>query len=173
MKKSALKRKPFASKAKAPMLRRTKLKVQTALKKTALPSRTSPKGLALTTIHQPTQDKGLRRTPLAKDPRNLVAQAKVYHDEVFAAFGGQCYWFAACADIRPADDAAHILTKNELGKYRYRSVWFARPAHRCCHERQHAAVSGYVWAQIDIDAAKAAHDAIPGIRVKFSLKRNL
>jgi hypothetical protein len=59
-----------------------------------------------------------------------------------------------------------------LGKYRYRSIWFARPAHRRCHERQHAAITGYVWAESDIRAAKAAHDAIPAIRVKMSPKKN-
>ncbi len=64
-----------------------------------------------------------------------IREAKAYHDAVFAEYGSAC---VLCARPHPATHAAHVIKRSTLGRLRYASVRFARPAHPDCHQRQEA-----------------------------------
>jgi hypothetical protein len=68
--------------------------------------------------------------------RERQSEATRFHREVFLTFGGPTKICSLCG--KPgATDAAHVIPRAHLGKLRYASVFFARPAHRHCHEAQH------------------------------------
>jgi hypothetical protein len=150
------------------LVRKTSLKAYKGLTQTAPRSRS----LGIRTTTPLTIDDNRpsvkRKKAINKDPRRLIAQAAKFHIGVFARFGPRCYWYGLCGDPRDSDDAAHIIAKSTLGRYRYADVEFARPAHRGCHENQTNAVAGYFWKTADLLAAKLAHNAIPGVRVPLT-----
>jgi hypothetical protein len=72
--------------------------------------------------------------PLLPNPRRK-SEAQKWHRDVFAIYGGVAKICALCG--KPgATDAAHVIPRAQLGKWRYADPRLGRPAHRECHERQ-------------------------------------
>jgi len=126
---------------RSPIRRRTPLKATSALKRrTPLRGRPQPgqkASAAATEVVRDTPRPGSALTTkkrLRANPKRIV-EAQRYHDAVFAAYGEQC---VLCISRRPAEVAAHVIKRSELGRLRYADVRFARPAHDSCHRKQEA-----------------------------------
>jgi len=71
----------------------------------------------------------ITRPLISNKKRN--GEASSFHKKVFARWGSRC-WFGH----KHADDAAHVVDKNQLGNKRYCDPEIARPLCRPCHIQQ-------------------------------------
>jgi hypothetical protein len=101
--------------------------------------------------------------PLIANAEQKTDQAR-FHRQVFAAYGGPRKACVFCK--KPgATDSAHVIPSNLLGPLRYADPRLARPAHRKCHDEQHAGMRKFPRAVVR-DAYKA-HNAIAKVPLEI------
>jgi hypothetical protein len=95
--------------------------------------------------------------PIREDKR-LRAFGSNFHFAVFIHWGPWCWFGDGLRLNHRADDAAHVIDRNQLGSLRYESVEFARPVCRRHHKMLHAGT--LKWPLPDRRRATNAHNKI-------------
>lgn len=95
--------------------------------------------------------------PIVEDKRQ-GADARSFHRAVFAYWGRFCWFAPGNERDHYADDAGHVIDKNQLGPLRYATVDFARPVCRRHHNMLHAGTLR--WTIYDRQRAVRAHNKI-------------
>ena len=86
-----------------------------------------------------------------------------FHQAVFSKYGGPTKLCVFC-NKAGATDSAHVIPSNLLGPLRYADARLARPAHRECHEEQHAGKRKFPTKVVR--DAYACHNAIAKVKME-------
>lgn len=97
----------------------------------------------------------------AKTKRHALVTSHEFHRRVFAAHGNRCYWCGL-----PASDAAHIISRWQLGPHRYSCPEInGRPACRPCHDLN--TVHALHFAAKDVRRAVSALNKVLTVKVRM------